>query len=210
MFENLDMDQLMQAVEDGMDTAGKGIGVANQALTLVEKIKGLFKKKTKDGDAATGKGAVAAADGDEPDPSGDGLHESGAQEHQERLGELEMLAARQGEDIEALRDALVQMGDAVEMLAQAVIKNGDAIIKNGDAIISLSEASKTNSAAIIKNGDAIITLSETTIATAGAIVDHAGRIGAMRSVIARAEETIRRIDGKTGRPQVRTEGDQDI
>ncbi len=52
MFENLDMDQLMQAVEDGMDTAGKGIGVANQALTLVEKIKGLFKKKTKDGDAA--------------------------------------------------------------------------------------------------------------------------------------------------------------
>lgn len=182
MFENLDMDQLMQAVEDGMDTAGKGIGVANQALTLVEKIKGLFKKKTKDGDAAAGKGAVAAADGDEPDPSGDGPHESGAQEHQERLGELEMLAARQGEDIEALRDALVQMGDAVEMLAQAVIKNGDAII----------------------------TLSETTIATAGAMADHAGHIGAMRSAIASTEEAIRRIDGKTGRPQVRTEGDQDI
>ncbi len=210
MFENLDMNQLMQSVSDGMDGATKGLGLANQVLTLIEKTKTLFKKKTDTVDAKAKQHAVPTVQGDEPQTSAIGPHESGGQEQQERLRELELLAARQGEDIKALGDALAQMGDAVEMLAQAVIRNGDAIIRNGDAIISLSEASKANSAAIIKNGEAIIMLSETTIANAGTTLDHAGHIGAMRAAIRNTKESIRRIDGETGGHQAGADGIQNV
>ncbi|RYQ26492.1 hypothetical protein PG2029B_1089 [Bifidobacterium pseudolongum subsp. globosum] len=187
MFDGIDPNQLMQSVSEGMDHVSKGLSTLQQALSIAEKVKAMFKKKPVSKDQGGEHGVPAAADGDGADVAGVEPHEHGELAPEERLGQLESLAVQHAQALEEVREATQQLGQAVQMLADAVIRNGQAVIRNGDAVLAVYKAVNTDVEAIARLGDAVQTDTRT-------LTDHAGRIMALQSAVDRLDGVVQRLE----------------